>query len=185
MEKSIIELLNTYEVIQSGHFLMPSGKHSDRYIQCAKLLQYPDKAGELLKLVAKSIKASKLNFDLVLGPAVGGVLVAYELARQLEKPFIYAERYNGLMKLPKWTRIEKGQRILIAEDVITSGKTVRETKDLVERLGAKVVGVACIVNKEGLPVKPYLYSGITLRLESCESEACLLCKDQVPLQSGK
>lgn len=183
MKKQVLKVLKEADALKTGHFLLPSGKHSNTYIQCAKLLQYPDKAESFFEMAVK--KVEHLDFDIVLGPAVGGVLISYELARQLKKPMIYIERENGEMVLKRGLEIKKGQKILIAEDVITSGKTVNESIVLIERLGGVVVGIFCIANKESIKINHSLYSCIDLNFKSYEVENCPMCKKNITLKSGK
>ena len=183
MENEGLKVLEEAGVLLTGHFILPSGKHSNRYVQCARLLQYPDKASKFLKSAVEKIK--NLDFDIILGPAIGGVLIAYELGRQLKKPILYIEKENGEMTLKRGLEIKKGQKILIAEDVITSGKTVKESIELIETLGGEVVGIVCIVNKESLTMNQKIYSCINLNLKSYTKEECPFCKEKLPLQTGK
>lgn len=185
MQKDILKFLKKAGVLQTGHFLLPSGKHSDVYFQFSKLLQYPDKSMKFLEIAVKMIKDSNLVFDTILGPAIGGILISYELARQLDKPMIYTEKQDGTMFLAKGFEIKKGQKILIAEDVITSGKTVNESINLIESLGGIVVGIVCIVNKESISISKNIYSCISLNLKSYYMHECPLCKEKLPLRSGK
>ncbi|AFS77626.1 orotate phosphoribosyltransferase PyrE [Gottschalkia acidurici 9a] len=185
MKSDILKVLQKFGAFQRGHFVLPSGKHSDIYIQCARLLQYPDKSMEFIEIVAKKIKNSNLNFDIILGPAIGGILISYELARQLNKPMIYIEKVSGKMTLGKDFEIKNSQKILIAEDVITSGKTVSETINLVEELGGEVVGIACMVNKENITLDKKIYSCINLDLKSYEEYECPFCKKNLPIQPCK
>lgn len=162
-----------------GHFLLSSGKHSDAYVQCAKLLMYPGKAELVIGKIVKKIKG--LDFHIVLGPAMGGVLVSYEIGRQMGKPSIFAERVNGQMKLRRGFTIKKGDRVLIAEDVVTTGKSAYEAIKLVEELGGEVVGIACIVNRSQDDISYPLYSGIKLNINTYEGKDCPLCKKNLPI----
>lgn len=105
---NVIEVLKEVEALLEGHFLLSSGRHSNRYVQCAKLLQYPDKAEKVLSVIKD--KVEKLDFDIVLGPAMGGVIVAYELGRQLGKPAIFTERVDGKMTLKRGFEIKKDKK---------------------------------------------------------------------------
>ncbi|KNF07192.1 orotate phosphoribosyltransferase PyrE [Gottschalkia purinilytica] len=178
-----IETLKEKEILLEGHFILSSGKHSDKYIQCAKLLQYPDKAEEFLKIVVNKVKT--LDFDIIVGSAIGGIIVAYEIGRQLGKPVIFTERKNGKMTLRRGFEIKEGQKILIADDVVATGKTSKEIIELFESLMAKVIGVACIVDKEGIDIGYPIYSCRKLNLKSFEEKDCPLCKKDLPIREGK
>ncbi|KAJ51333.1 orotate phosphoribosyltransferase [Clostridium tetanomorphum] len=174
--KIIIDTLKECNALLEGHFLLSSGRHSDRYCQCAKLLQYPDKAEKVLKFVVEKLKG--IEFDTVVGPAMGGIVVSYELARQLGKPGIFAERQDGVMTLRRGFEVKKGEKVIISEDVITTGKSSLEVAKLLEEMGAEVVGLCCIVDRRGEGVDiPYpIYSAIKLEIKSFDKEECPLCK---------
>lgn len=182
MEKGInvIDILRECEALLEGHFLLSSGRHSNRYCQCAKLLQYPDKAEQVLSIVADKLK--DIDFDIVVGPAMGGVVVAYELARQLNKPGIFTERQEGIMTLRRGFEIKKGQKVIISEDVITTGKSSLEVAKLIEELGGEVVALCSIVDRreEGIQAPYPVYSAIKLEVNSYEKEECPLCKENIP-----
>ncbi|WP_027626764.1 orotate phosphoribosyltransferase [Clostridium lundense] len=175
-DKMIIDTLKECDALLEGHFLLSSGKHSDRYCQCAKLLQYPDKAEKVLKIVAEKLK--EVDFDMVVGPAMGGIVVSYELARQLGKPGIFAERQDGEMTLRRGFEIKKGQKVVISEDVITTGKSSLEVARIIEELGGEVVGLCCIVDRrsEGVQIPYPIYSAIKLQINTYDKEECPLCK---------
>lgn len=179
-DNMIIDTLKEVEALLEGHFLLSSGKHSDRYCQCAKLLQYPDKAAKVLKVVADKLK--DVDFDLVVGPAMGGVVVSYELARQTGKPGIFAEREAGEMTIRRGFKINEGDKIIISEDVITTGKSALEVAKVIEELGGKVVGMSCIVDRRDKSVViPYpIYSAIKLNINVYDKESCLMCKEGTP-----
>ena len=139
------ELLKETGALLEGHFLLSSGKHSDGYVQCAKLLMYPDKAEKAIEIIAEKLK--DIDFDIVVGPAMGGIIVSYELARQLGKPSIFVEREDGEMTLRRGFDIKPGQRVLITEDVVTTGKSSYEAIKVVEDNGGEVVGIACVVDR--------------------------------------
>ena len=107
----VIDELKQSEALLEGHFLLSSGRHSDRYCQCAKLLQYPDRAERVIKVITEQVK--DLNIDMVVGPAMGGIIVAYELGRQLGKPAIFTERVDNIMTLRRGFEVKPGQRLLI------------------------------------------------------------------------
>lgn len=173
------EMLKETEAFLEGHFLLSSGKHSDGYVQCAKLLMYPDKAEKAVKLIVEKLK--DIDFDIIVGPAMGGVIVSYELGRQTGKPSIFVEREDGEMKLRRGFTIEKGQRVLIAEDVVTTGKSSYEAIGAVEDNGGKVIGIACIVDRSSGDIKYPIYSGVKLNINTYEKEDCPLCKENIPV----
>ena len=180
MENKVVDILIQCEALLEGHFLLSSGKHSNRYCQCAKLLQYPDKAAQVLEVVTNQVK--DLDIDMLVGPAMGGIIVAYELARQLGKPGIFTERKDGVMTLTRGFEIKPGQRVLITEDVVTTGKSTMEVVEVLRGLGAEVVGVCCIVDRrvENCVLKLPVYSACKLEIESFDKEECPLCKKDIP-----
>ncbi len=135
--------------ILEGHFILSSGLHSNIYMQCARVLMNPSRSQRLCKALAnKIIEKLGNNFcDIVLSPAMGGVVVGYELAKQLNYESIFCERVNGNFELRRGFEIEKGARVLVVEDVITTGKSSLETFDLVKQLGGLVVAEACLVDR--------------------------------------
>jgi len=173
----ILNILKEVEAVLEGHFLLSSGKHSGGYCQCAKLLRYPDKAAAVLSTVAEQVK--DLPITKVCGPAMGGIIVSYELARQLGKESIFTERKDGEMQLRRGFSVGAGDSILITEDVVTTGKSTMETVRALEAMGAKVTGVACIADRRGpdcaleLPV----YSAIKLDIQAYDPEDCPICKE--------
>ncbi|MDR0624250.1 MAG: orotate phosphoribosyltransferase [Treponema sp.] len=185
--EEVIKLLKESGAMLEGHFLLSSGRHSDRYFQCARLLQYPGKAAAALAAVAKriteDIQKGILAVDAVAGPAMGGIIVAYELGRQLGLPAFFTERDDtGAMALRRGFEITPGQRILIAEDVVTTGKSSGESAAVLESLGAKIVALACVVDRraEGMPVSWPIYPACTVRAANWEAGACELCKKGIP-----
>ncbi len=177
MSINVLDILKESGALLEGHFLLSSGRHSNRYCQCAKLLQYPDKSEKVLSVVTEKIK--NLDFDVVVGPAMGGIIVAYEVGRQTGKPAIFTERVEGKMELRRGFEIERGQKVLITEDVVTTGKSSLETIEILKELGAEVVGICCIVDR-GSSTTPYpIYSSIKLEIESYDPSECPLCKDGI------
>ncbi|WIV11466.1 orotate phosphoribosyltransferase [Proteiniborus sp. MB09-C3] len=176
----IFDILKKTEALLEGHFLLSSGKHSNRYVQCAKVLQYPKEAEKILKIVVEQLK--DMDIDIVLGPAMGGVIVAYEIGRQLGKKAIFTERdkINDEMVLRRGFEIKKGDRVLISEDVVTTGKSALEATDVVKKLGGEVVGIACIADRSKGKLQYPVYSAVRLDIESYESDDCPLCKERIP-----
>ncbi|MDP4091304.1 MAG: orotate phosphoribosyltransferase [Bacillota bacterium] len=174
----VIDILKECEALLEGHFLLSSGRHSDKYCQCAKLLQYPDKAQQVLAVAAERLKA--VDFDIVVGPAMGGIIVAYELGRQCGKPAIFTEREEGKMTLRRGFQINPGQRVIITEDVVTTGKSSLETAEVIRAFGGEVVGIACIVNRSTGNLDLPIYSCTKLEIESYDKEDCPLCRAGIP-----
>lgn len=170
----IKDLLIETGALLEGHFLLSSGKHSDGYVQCAKLLMHPDKAEAAVKIIVDKIK--DLDFDLVVGPAMGGIIVSYEISRQTGKPGIFVERQDGEMTLRRGFNIEKGQKVLITEDVVTTGKSSYEAIKVVEEHGGEVVAIACIVDRSKEDIGYPMYSAIELDLKIYDKEDCAMCK---------
>lgn len=174
----LIDLLKETEALLEGHFLLSSGKHSDRYVQCAKLLQHPDSAEKAISIIVEKLKG--IDFDVVVGPAMGGVIVSYELGRQTGKPALFTERVEGKMVLRRGFKIEEGQKVLIAEDVVTTGKSSYETIEEIERLGGEVVGIVCIVDRTTKALDIPVYGGTKLEIDTYDEENCPLCKSGIP-----
>jgi orotate phosphoribosyltransferase len=187
-----IELLRESGALLEGHFLLSSGLHSNRYFQCARLLQYPEKAASALQPVAASLRdamnSGALAIDAIVGPAMGGIIVAYELGRQLGLPAIFTERdASGAMCLRRGFEVKPGSRLLIAEDVVTTGKSSGETAAVLEALGAEVAALACVVDRreKGTPLKWQLYAACAMDAAVWDAVNCELCKQGgVPVKPG-
>ena len=132
--------------VLNGHFELSSGLHSDRYVQCARVLMHPDRAELLCRDLAGRIP-DRDDIDIVVGPALGGITVAYELARALGRPGIFAERRDGEFALRRGFEVAAGTCVIVAEDVVTTGGSVREVLELLDRLGAKIIGVASLIRR--------------------------------------
>ena len=145
-EKSLNILKKTNALLE-GHFVLSSGLHSSKYIQCAKLLSFPNLAKEICSSLAKKIKKKFKSIDLILSPAMGGVIIGYEIGKLLKKETIFCERVNGLFTLRRGFHIEKGAKVLIIEDVITTGKSSLECVKLITKSGGKLVGFASIIDR--------------------------------------
>ena len=175
--QNIKEILEQSEALLEGHFLLSSGLHSNAYVQCAKLLRFPDRSATVLATVVEKLK--DVEIDIVCGPAMGGVVVAYELGRQLLRQAIFTERVDGEMQLRRGFEVKKGDRVLIAEDVVTTGKSTLETVKVLEEMGATVVGVACIADRtsKDLNFPLPIYSAIKLEITTYDPTDCPLCKE--------
>jgi len=174
----VIEQLKQSEALLEGHFLLSSGRHSNRYVQCAKLLQYPDRAAKVLSVVVEKLK--DIPVDIVVGPAMGGIIVAYELGRQLGVPAIFTERENGVMALRRGFEVHPGQKVLITEDVVTTGKSSLETIEVLKAFGVEIVGIACIANRSTGELEYPIFESIKLEIETWDPAECPLCKQGIP-----
>jgi orotate phosphoribosyltransferase len=164
------------KALLEGHFLLTSGRHSNRYMQCAQVLQYPDYTEKLARDIAEKYKDDEI--ELVVGPAMGGIIVAYEVARQLHVPGIFTERQNGAMTLRRGFKINPGQRVLVVEDVVTTGGSVLEVMDIVKAQGGVVAGVAVLVDRSGGKVEFGVKKEavLTMNIESFAAADCPLCQ---------
>ena len=146
LEESLKILKETNALIE-GHFILSSGLHSSKYVQCAQLMSRPEYAVKICESLSNKIKNEFKDFDLILSPAMGGILVGYELGKMLNKKTIFSERVNGDFKLRRDFRIKENDKVLIVEDVITTGKSSIECSELVKVYKAKVIGYACIIDR--------------------------------------
>lgn len=142
-----IELLKKSNALLEGHFLLSSGKHSNKYVQCAKLIQNPKYCGEVAEIIAQKVKEKGLEIDLCVGPAMGGVIISYEVGRALGVDAVFTEREDGQMTLRRGFEIKQDTKVLIVEDVITTGKSSFESIKVIEEMGGEVVGLSSIVNR--------------------------------------
>ena len=142
-----LKILKETKALIDGHFILSSGLHSPRYVQCAQLLSKPKKASQICNSLAEKIKSSFEDFDLILSPAMGGIIIGYDIGRILNKETIFSERVDGKFKLRRDFTIKKDNKVLIIEDVITTGKSSLECSELVSNAGAKIIGYACIIDR--------------------------------------
>ena len=145
-EKSL-KILKETKALIDGHFILSSGLHSPTYVQCAQLLSKPNSASVICNSLAEKIEISFQDFDLILSPAMGGIVIGYEIGKILNKETIFSERVNGEFQLRRDFSIKKSNKVLIIEDVITTGKSSLECSKLVTFAGAKIVGYACIIDR--------------------------------------
>ena len=145
--KESLKILKETNALLEGHFILSSGLHSEKYIQCAQLLSKPKKAKFICESLAEKIRKNFKKIDLLLSPAVGGIIIGYEIGRILNIETIFAERINKVFSLRRGFKINKGQKILILEDVITTGKSSLECSNLAIRMGAEIVGYACLIDR--------------------------------------
>jgi orotate phosphoribosyltransferase len=159
-EKSL-DILKKTNALVEGHFVLSSGLHSPNYIQCAKLLSFPHLAKDICSSLANKIKKKFKTIDLILAPAMGGVIIGYEIGKLLKKETIFCERVDGKFTLRRGFRIKKGSKVIIIEDVITTGKSSLECVKLITNAGAKLVGFASIIDrstKRNLKIKKNIIS---------------------------
>ena len=181
-EAQIIKLLKESGALLTGHFKLRSGKHSDHFFQAALLLQYPDKAELACTHLAE--KFAGMGVETVISPAVGGLIVGQEVARALKVRAIFADKENDQLVLKRGFQIRPGEKVLVAEDVVTEGGRVRSTVDLVRSLGGEVVGIAVLVDRSGGRAQfdvPF-HSLLQLQLPTWEPEECPLCRTGAPLE---
>ncbi len=145
--KNSLAVLKKTDALKEGHFVLSSGLHSSKYIQCAKLLSFPKKAENICKSLAYKINKKFKKIDIILSPAIGGIIIGYEIGRILKLETIFCERVKGKFKLRRGFNIKKGSRILIVEDVITTGKSSLECVQLIKKSKAKLLGFACLIDR--------------------------------------
>lgn len=180
-EKELFHLLKKKGAILEGHFLLSSGLHSPTYLQCAKLLQYPKLTKKLCRELAGRFNGDTI--DVVFAPAIGGIIVGYEVAGALNARAIFSERVEGKMVLRRGFKIHKGENVLVIEDVVTTGGSVKEIIQLIEKKCAQIRGVGMIVDRSGgkvdFGVKKIAL--LTLNIENYPKQSCPLCKKEIPL----
>ena len=147
-EEETIEILKETNSLLEGHFILSSGLRSEKYLQCAQLMMYPELAEKVCKSLAEKIKKTNVEFDLVASPAIGGVLVGYQVSKFLNVPNIFVERVNNVFNLRRGFEC-KDKKIMIIEDVVTTGKSSLECSKCLQDLGAKISGYACIIDRSG------------------------------------
>ena len=163
--KKSLNILKKTNALLEGHFILSSGLHSSKYIQCAKLLSFPNLAEKICKSLANQIKKKYQNIDLILAPAMGGIIIGYEIGRLLKKETIFCERVKGKFTLRRGFYIKKGARVLIIEDVITTGKSSLECVKLIKKANAKLLGFASIIDrstKKSLKIKTKIVSHLKI-----------------------
>lgn len=164
----------------TGHFLLTSGRHSDRYFQCALVIQHPRYCGEMCRELASRFAGE--GIAAVVGPAMGGIVMSYEVARALVARSLFAERENGKMALRRGFKITPGEKVLVVEDVITTGGSVREVIDLIREEGGEVVGAAVLVDRSGGQASLGVRTESLLEIPavSYSPDQCPLCREGIP-----
>jgi orotate phosphoribosyltransferase len=178
---TVLDIFRKTGVMLNGHFLLTSGKHSDRYMQCAKLFEYPDISEKFCSEIAEEFKEAGIN--LVIGPALGGVIMSFDVARLMKVRNIFAERENGAMTIRRGFEIPRDAKVLVVEDVITTGGSVQEVVNLVKEAGATVCGVAVIVDRSAgkADFGCKLYSCIQMDIQAYPPDDCPVCAKGLPL----
>ncbi len=181
----IIEMLKNTGVIMEGHYLLTSGRHSARFLQCSQLLQYPGCAEKICRAMAEPYLDK--GVETVIGPAMGGVILSYETARFIGSRAIFTEPSEGKMVLRRGFRIKQGEKMLVVEDAVSTGGSVRKVIDIIKAHDAETVGVAIMIDRTagkidlGVPVTALL----SMNIESYPAEDCPLCHEGIPLQKPK
>lgn len=180
-DADIMDIFRRSGAFQEGHFLLSSGLHSGGYWQCALVLQHPDLAATLCDALADPWRDQ--GMEAVVGPALGGVVLAYELARQLGTRGLFMERADGRMTLRRSFELAPGARVLLAEDVMTTGGSVAEMIEALQTTGVTTVGIACLVDRGGSARFPNhdVRSLLQVKVETHKPEACPLCAKGLPL----
>ena len=161
-----LKILKETRALIEGHFILSSGLHSPKYVQCAQLMSKPNMADKLCLSLAEKIKKDFIDFDLILSPAMGGVIIGYEIGKLLKKETIFSERVNGKFQLRRGFEIKKDSKVLIIEDVITTGKSSLECSKLVKINKGVIIGYACIINRSNgkSEIKAKIVSQIELNI---------------------
>ncbi len=170
--KESLKILKDTNALIEGHFILSSGLHSSKYVQCAQLMSKPGQAVKICESLASKIKNEIKDFDLILSPAMGGIIVGYEIGKILNKQTIFSERVNGEFRLRRDFQIRKGSKVLIIEDVITTGKSSIECSKLVTSNGANIVGYACIIDRSSdkSEIKKKIISQVKLEIPTYSKE---------------
>ncbi|HHH31870.1 MAG TPA: orotate phosphoribosyltransferase [Polyangiaceae bacterium] len=170
---------------RTGHFRLSSGLHSGDYLQCALYLADPVRAERAGGLIADGVRSLGVDPELVVSPALGGVIIGHEVARALGTPFLFTERQDGVMTLRRGFAIAPGQKVVVVEDVVTTGKSTREVVRVLEEAGATVLAMASMVNRSGTPnpFEPLPYHALlTVDFPVWKPEECPLCERGLPIE---
>tara|TARA_B100000989_G_scaffold281365_1_gene245516 strand:- start:1017 stop:1598 length:582 start_codon:yes stop_codon:yes gene_type:complete len=163
--KNSLKVLKKTNALLEGHFILSSGLHSAHYVQCAKLLSYPKISGKFVKSLASKIKKKIKKIDIILSPAVGGIIIGYEIGKLLGKETIFCERVNKKFTLRRGFSIKKNSNVMIVEDVITTGKSSLECVKLIKKSKAKLVGFACLIDRsDRSKIKHKIISQVKLKI---------------------
>ena len=182
--KKSLNILKKTNALLEGHFVLSSGLHSSKYIQCAKLLSFPKQADIICRSLANKIKKNFKKIDLILAPAMGGIIIGYEIGKLLNKETIFCERVNGKFSLRRGFFIKKNSRVLIVEDVITTGKSSIECVKLINKAKAKLIGFASIIdrsNKKSLKIKKKIISHLKIEVPIYKKSKLPLSLKSIPI----
>ena len=184
LPKKSLSILKKTNALLEGHFVLSSGLHSSKYIQCAKLLSFPHIANKICQSLSKKIKKNFKNIDIILAPAMGGIVVGYEIGRLLKKETIFCERIKGEFTLRRGFNIKKKSKVLIIEDVITTGKSSLECVKLIVKSKAKLLGFACIIDrssKKNLKIKRKIVSHLKIDVLTYKKNKLPLNLKSIPI----
>lgn len=180
MEKTeVLELLEKAEGVLHGHFCLTSGLHSDIYFQCAKLYQYP----KITEMLGKKLAAAlaDIEFDTIVAPAIGAVIIGYETAKQADKRNLFVERKDGTMQLRRGYTLKKGEKVVIIEDVITTARTIKETIEAIKDFGVEIAAVGCIVDRTKGQTPYNIKSLLQIDPVTYNPDECPICKQGIPI----
>ena len=179
--KQVLAIFKQTKALLSGHFILSSGLHSGQYLQCARVLQYPEQAQALGRALAEKFSSDKV--DIVISPALGGLVIGYETARALGVRFIFTERKEGVHQLRRGFKINIGEKLLIVEDVVTTGGSSKEVAKIVKDSQGEIAGFAAVVDRSGssLDLEEKFESLLKIDIPTFNPEHCLLCKGGFPL----
>jgi len=180
-EKGVLKLFDKYNALLAGHFKLSSGLHSEKYLQCALILQYPKAAAKLAKALAAKFDGEKI--DVVAGPALGGITLAYEIARVLGARGIFAERQDDKMVFRRGFLIKKGERVLVVEDVVTTGGSTKEVIEAAKSAGGEIAGAGSVIDRSdsGIDFGVRFEALAKVKIETFKEGDCPLCKKNVPI----
>lgn len=182
-EGAVLEALREADAVLSGHFVLTSGRHSDTYVQCARILEDPALTTRLAQAAVDALP-DRQSIDLVAAPAVGGLIIGFAVAQALGVKFIFSEREGGTMVFRRAFQVPQGARVLVVEDVVTTGGSVAEVIDLVRAAGGTVAGVVSLIDRGGdKAFDAQLWPLLRLEVESWEPASCSLCAAAVPVHS--
>ncbi|MDR3243989.1 MAG: orotate phosphoribosyltransferase [Elusimicrobiota bacterium] len=181
-QNEVKELFVKNKALLSGHFLLSSGLHTDAYFQSALILQYPSEASKLALAIGKKVKDAKIKIDIVVSPALGGIVIGQEAAKVLNARAIFTEKVEGQSMLRRGFTIEKNERVLIVEDVVTTGLSTKEVIKTLKPFGAKICAAACLVDRSGgkINLGIPLFSLLSLKVKNYNQQDCPLCKSGIP-----
>lgn len=173
------QLLIENNGLLKGHFCLTSGLHSDTYFQCAKLYENPKVVEKLGKELAK--KLADIEFDTIVSPAIGAIIIGYETAKQCGKRNLFVERKDGILQLRRDYKLKKGEKVIILEDVITTARTINETKEAIKDFEPEIIGVACIVDRTNGQTDYNITSLLSVSPVTYNPENCPLCAEGIAL----